>query len=258
MIEGDTVVIHDWKTHFVPPTEEQLRDEDFQLALYTYALRQLFPGLMAGKKVRLVWDFKDKPVVIEADEAYLEAALQRVRRVLREIETFTAEVGKDREKWERLAGMRKPPKSATEAKRWVNDLARLGAERDAKQAELDGLLEKAKPLRQAVLDYALESGHWEVETAKYAASVRKKPVVDIPTKSADPAGNAAVIDALKASGRWQDFSQLNYAGLKAALKKLDDPKQPNKKALQKVAALLEETPESRLKLEPISPTDEKP
>jgi hypothetical protein len=246
MIEGDTVVIHDWKTHFVPPTEEEIRDEDFQLALYTHALRQLYPNLMAGKKVRLVWDFKDKPVVIEATDEYVNAALDRVVKLLREVEKFTAEVDKDREKWERLAGMNKPPKSAADAKRWVDSLAKLTAERDAKQKELDELTNAQRDPRRAVLDYALESGRWEVETPKYVASVRKKPVTDIPTKKDDPQGNDAVIAALKETGLWEAHSQLSYPSLKAALKRMDGP---HKAALLKIAALLQDSSETKMKLE---------
>jgi hypothetical protein len=184
--------------------------------------------------------------VIEATDEYVNAALDRVVKLLREVEKFTAEVDKDREKWERLAGMNKPPKSAADAKRWVDSLAKLTAERDAKQKELDELTASQREPRQAVLGYALESGRWEIETPKYVASVRKKPVTDIPTKKDDPQGNEAVIAALKETGLWEAHSQLSYPSLKAALKRMDGP---NKAALLKIAALLQDSQETKMKLE---------
>jgi len=54
MVDDDTVWIRDWKTHFVPPSEEEIRAEDFQLGLYVIGLRQLFPELMKGKKVKVL------------------------------------------------------------------------------------------------------------------------------------------------------------------------------------------------------------
>jgi hypothetical protein len=245
MVQGDTVIIHDWKTHFVPKSEDELRGEDFQLGMYALALRQQFPQLMEGKKIKLMWDFKDQSVVIDADEAYLKSVQERVVRLLREIETFTAKVEQDREKWEELAGKSSLPKSEAAAKSMVDELGRLKAARQVKKDELERLSAKREPLESSIRDFALAKGHWELEGSKYTASLRKKPVTETPTKGSDAEAHARLVAILKAEGAWNSFSQLNYAALKKAM---SDPKSPHQDVFKKLLPLMKPASETQVKI----------
>ena len=251
MVKDGVVEIHDWKTHMVPKTEAELREEDFQLALYTVALRQLYPGLMKGRKVRLIWDFKEAKdvVTIEADDAYVEGAVRKVLDLMLQVERFTAEVERDAAKWEALAGAVKRPAGPAEARRWVDELARLKALEKERKAELEELEARRAEAAARVIAFQRATGWWRLETARNAATLRKIPVTEVPTKTGpDAAANAEIVRLLKQAGVWDRYSKLDYPALKKALAA---ETHADRAVLDKIRALLETVTETKAKLKPL-------
>lgn len=269
MVVGNKVQIRDWKTHFIPRTEEEIRAEDFQLGLYVMAMRQLYPGLMAGRQIELVWDFKNAGdvITIQADEAYLKEVEIRVIGLLRSIEKFTAEVEEDAAKWEKIAGTLRTPKGITEARRWVDEMGRLEASAKAKRAEIKAMQETREQLSDAVAEFQRATGWWTIETPKFSAYLQKKPVVTVPTKTggadkaekeANARANAEIVRILKASGVWHKYSSLDYRVLNAALA---DKEHPDREVLKKIQPYLQKVTETTTDLKPVAkpnpPTDNK-
>ena len=55
--------------------------------------------------------------------------------------------------------------------------------------------------------------------AAWRITARAFPLVRIPTRSSDPAGNQQIRDALVRAGKWEEFSTINYVRLRAQWRK---------------------------------------
>ncbi|MFA6030322.1 MAG: PD-(D/E)XK nuclease family protein [Elusimicrobiota bacterium] len=249
MIDGDTVVIRDWKSHYVPPSDEEVRAKDYQLGLYVLAMHQLYPDLMKGRKARLIWDFKDKSTVIEVDDAYIADLKTRLFKILRGMDALGIEVRKDRAAWEERLLPPDLPKNKTEAGRRVDRMGELSAHMDKLKAEVDALKAERAEHEAALIDFTRRTGRVVVDGKRFDARLIKTGVTTVPTKTADREAHEKVAAILKASGAWEKYSSLNYAALKKAL---SDPKNPDKALLKVLEPLMKDLVKVEASLSEIS------
>ncbi|MBI5245031.1 MAG: PD-(D/E)XK nuclease family protein [Elusimicrobia bacterium] len=224
MLDGDTVVIRDWKTHMKPPSDEEIRKNDYQLGLYVLALRKLYPDLMRGRKARLIWDFKERSTVIEADDAYVENVQKRLFSILREMDAFREEVNADRTAWEERLAPADVPKNRAEAGRRVDTMADLAAKIERVQDASKALKEEYSKLEDQVVDFSRRTGRVLVEGDAYSAKLVKRGAYSVPTKTREREAHEKIVSILKGAGVWEKYSQLDYAALKKAMA---DPKNPD-------------------------------
>ncbi|MFA6092225.1 MAG: PD-(D/E)XK nuclease family protein [Elusimicrobiota bacterium] len=232
MIEGDVVVIHDWKSHFIPPSDEEMRAHDYQLGLYVLALRQLFPDLMKGRKARLVWDFKDKTTVIDVDDAYLADLQTRLFKSLRELDAVRTDFDKDRAPWEERLKPVELPLDMDQAGENVGRMETLDENISTLEKMLKGLKETRANAESALSDFARNNGLTRIQGERTEARLMKRGSFSVPTKKpakktdpelADPEQEGIptpyeqIVDVLKAAGVWEKYSQLDYAAIKRAL-----------------------------------------
>jgi putative RecB family exonuclease len=80
----NTYEIHDYKTANSLPTQEDI-DNDRQLAIYAYGIKQLYPD---AKKIRLIWHYLafDKELKSERSDEQLESLRKEVLELIKEVE----------------------------------------------------------------------------------------------------------------------------------------------------------------------------
>ncbi|MBI5624664.1 MAG: PD-(D/E)XK nuclease family protein [Elusimicrobia bacterium] len=245
MIEGDTVVIRDWKSHYKEPTAAEVKAKDYQLGLYVLALRQLYPDLMKGRKARLVWDFKSKEVVIDVDDQYLQGLEKRLFAVLRRMDSFKAKVESQREKWEEELGLVTVPRTKKAAADAVDGLGRLADKIVALEDALAPLKEKEAALETEVAAFSSQTGWVRVHGSEYSSKLVKRGNVAVPTKGRERQAYDQVTAILKAAGVWEKYSSLDYSALRKALA---DPDHPDRAVLEKLEPLLKDIDNVKVKL----------
>ncbi|MBI4676505.1 MAG: PD-(D/E)XK nuclease family protein [Elusimicrobia bacterium] len=245
MIEGDVVVVRDWKSHYKEPSDQEVKEKDYQLGLYVLALRQLYPDLMRGRKARLVWDFKGKEVVIDVDDAYLENLRKRLFAVLRKIDEFKARVESQLESWEEKLGLIEVPKDKKAASAAVDRLGKIADRIDALEEAVKPLKEAAAALEGEIAAFSVKTGWVRVHGSQYSSKLVKRGVVQVPTKGKDRSAHDQVAAVLKEAGVWEKYSNLDYATLK---KVLADPNHPDRAVLKKVEPHLRALTNVKVKL----------
>jgi RecB family exonuclease len=238
MIEGDAVAVRDWKSNFRPPSDEEVKAKDYQLGLYLLALRELFPDLMRGRKGRLVWDFKDKETVIEADDAYLADLSERLFSVLREMDKLKEDFRLHRSAWEERLRPAGAPEDEASAARKVDELSEIDARLEAAEEEAKALKGEAADLEARLAAFLRESGLARVQGSSHAARLIEKGGFYVPTKTREPKAYAKVVEILKAAGAWERYSMLDTAALKKAMA---DPRHPDQGAFSALKGLLRES-----------------
>jgi RecB family exonuclease len=215
MLEGDTIVIHDWKTHASPPSLKQLQEGDYQLGLYALGLARARPDLVKGRKIKLVWDFKEFSQEITVDEAYLARIEAKAFDVLRRIETYTERVQAEKAEWEKRLSPDKNPAGLQAAREAADRIGVVTDEIAEKRSELKKLRREYDGVEEGVLRYALQQKLSQIDGKKASASIEVKQTLGaVPTKTDDPEGNAAVAEVLKKAGLWEKFSSLDTAALR--------------------------------------------
>ncbi|MFA6318688.1 MAG: PD-(D/E)XK nuclease family protein [Elusimicrobiota bacterium] len=245
MIEGDAVVIRDWKSHYKEPTEAEVKAKDYQLGLYILALRQLYPDMMAGRKARLVWDFKSKEVVIDVDDAYLKNLEKRLFAVLRKMDSFRAKVESQREKWEEELGLIAVPRTKKAAADAVDGLGKIADKIVALEEAAAPLKEKEASLEAEVSAFSAATGWVRVHGSQYSSKLVKRGSVAVPTKGKDRQAYDQVTAILKEAGVWEKYSNLDYSALRKALA---DPNHPDRAVLEDVEPLLKAIDNVKVKL----------
>jgi RecB family exonuclease len=221
MLKDDTVIIRDWKTHYKEPTDEEVKAHDHQLGLYVLALRQLYPDLMKGRKAKLIWDFKSKAVVIDADDAYLADLQKRLFKILREIDAVREDVSKSREAWEEKLGAVELPKSAADAANRVDMLGKLQEDMDKLKTDIDILEDAERGYVSRLIEFSRRTGHVRVQGKTTVSDLRKYGYVDVPTKTKEREAHDRVVSALKAAGVWEKYSGMDLRALRKAM--AEDP-----------------------------------
>ncbi|MFA5137920.1 MAG: PD-(D/E)XK nuclease family protein [Elusimicrobiota bacterium] len=221
MLQGDTVLIRDWKTHYKEPTDEEVKAHDYQLGLYILALQQLYPDLMKGRKAKLSWDFKSKSVVIDADDAYLANLRKRLFKTLREMDALREDVSKHREAWKEKLGALDLPKNAADASKRVDELGKLKEGQDKLAEGIEALEAEEQGYVSQLIEFSRRTGHVRVQGKTTVSSLRKSGYVSVPTKSKEREAYDRVVSALKAAGVWEKYSGMDLRALRKAM--AEDP-----------------------------------
>lgn len=247
MLNADVIEIRDWKSHMNPPTDEEVRQKDYQLGIYILALRQLFPDLMRGRHARLIWDFRNKSTVIEADEAYIKDLEKRLFKVLREMDALKDEVEADRQAWEDKLRPVTVPRNKTQAAKAVDRMGELAAEIDRTQDEIKDLKARAAALEGEVIDFSRRTGRVRIEGKTHVSHLRKSGKVSVPTKSREREAFDRIVAELKAAGVWEKYSAMDTRALKKAA---DDPKHPDREVLDRIKPYLRDLSSTKVKVSP--------
>lgn len=89
-IETGEYEIHDYKTSNTLPSQEKI-DKDRQLALYSIAVREMFPNAGETKGVKLIWHFLNfnKKIVSTRTEEQLNQLKKETIELIKEIESMS-------------------------------------------------------------------------------------------------------------------------------------------------------------------------
>ena len=249
MMDGDTIVIRDWKSHYKAPTDEEVKAKDYQLGLYLLAMRQLYPDLMRGKKGRLIWDFKEKETVIEVDDAYLADLEKRLFAVLREMDSLRTDFDANRAAWEDRLKPPDLPKNRAEAGARVDRMGELAVKMKTLDGAVKALKAESAELEEVVVEFSRRTGHVRVAGRSHASRLTKKGAVSVPTQGKEKEAYDRVVAILKDAGVWSKYSKMEYRALKKAMA---DPKNPDREILKKVEPLLREVRSTTVSLSDLS------
>ncbi|HAH06264.1 MAG TPA: hypothetical protein DCM05_07005 [Elusimicrobia bacterium] len=254
MLDKDTIVIRDWKSHYKAPTDEEVKANDYQLGLYILAMRQLFPDLMKGKKARLIWDFKEKSTVIEVDDAYLADLEKRLFKVLRGMDAIREDFEKNRAAWEERLTPADLPKNTADAGKRVDKMGELAARIKKLEDETKALKAESAQREAELVEFSRRTGRVVVEGATYATKLIERGGTAVPTKSREREAYDRVVAKLKEAGVWERYSQLDLAALKKALAQ----GQLDKATLKAVEPFLRDLSDTKVKVSTPEPTAKKP
>ena len=224
LFEDENVIeISDYKTTLFPKSQDQLRQHDFQLALYVLALRQNFPDLAKGKKFRLKWNYKETTQTIDVTEEYLASVVERVVKTLHEIEVAVEQAEANREEWERRINPIAAPRKMADAKKLVDRWTKLHWKKDTLAKELKKLEEEEEGLIERLLQFAKKTGHTTIPGRVKDAIMGEKENVKVPTRSGEPEKYAKLAQLIKDAGLWEAFSALDLTEVKNMAKMAGHP-----------------------------------
>ncbi len=208
--EGDTYVIHDYKTSGSLMTQDYA-DKDRQLALYAIAVKELYKDC---KKVKLMWHFLafDKDVVSGRTDSQLEELKGEVVQLIKQIE-------KEKDFKSRMSALcdwcefrplcpnfkhlyelkDKTPEQfkADDGVKIVNEYSKAYAEAKEKEAELEAL-------KQKLVDYAKQKNVDMVYGSDVKAIVKTYPRLSFPKKN-DPR-QKEFFETIKQIGLWDKLA----------------------------------------------------
>ncbi|MCD6591017.1 MAG: PD-(D/E)XK nuclease family protein [Candidatus Aenigmarchaeota archaeon] len=228
---GDGIYeVHDYKTSMYLPPKEQF-EQDRQLALYSIAVKQMFPD---AKKVYLVWHYMafDHEIRLTRSEEELSKLKEEVDRIIQEIELaekmnafppkesalcnwcvyakycpLFAHIYKTREMTENEY-LKEP------GVKLVNRYAELVQ----KRKEIDEEIEKIK---EALFEYAKKENLEVIVGSDVKARLKIRDSIKFPPMNSEE--RRQLEDILKKSGKWEDISTLDTYLLSKLIKegKLD-------------------------------------
>ena len=230
-----TYEIHDYKTGSGVPTQEEA-DEDRQLALYQFGIKQRWPD---AQRVKLIWHYLavDKEIVSARTEADLATLERQVIDLIHHIEEETKlgrwEVHVSRlcdwceykpicPAWKHPIAMR-----ALAPNEYLKDsgvqlvakYADLEARKADLQAELKKLADEEAKIGEAALAYAQKEDLLSIDGPEHRLVIKNEEEFHAPTKSEDPFAWELLRTTLKNAGKLEDVSTVNSAMLKFAVKK---------------------------------------
>ncbi|MCK4809096.1 MAG: PD-(D/E)XK nuclease family protein [Candidatus Aenigmarchaeota archaeon] len=218
----DTVEIHDYKTNSNLPLQDYL-DRDRQLALYAIAVQEAYPF---AKKIRLVWHFLafDKEMVSSRTEKQLDSLKKETVTLIKTIEsTDTFEPNESalcgwceftqfcpRKKHEIMAEALPAGKYKDESGvKLVNKYVELKDTEKLIHQELEDL-------KQALFNYGKKNSVDNITGSDMVARLRKYINIRLPGRNDED--QKKVIDILKKTGAWDNFSALDTFALSKAMK----------------------------------------
>ncbi len=218
--------VHDYKTNSNLPIQEYL-DEDRQLALYSIAVKEMYPD---AKDVKLVWHFLafDKEMASERSDEELEALKKNTIELIEAVESekdFKPKVSKLCDwcefkpvcpMWKHLYGLEE--KSANEylkndGVQLVNKFASLTEKKRRLVEELDGQLGE---LKASIIDFAERQGVNVIFGSGNKIRITVTDSVKLPYKNTEE--RQELNELLKKLGKWEAVAELDTFALAKVIK----------------------------------------
>ncbi len=227
--ENAVYEIHDYKTNSNLPIQQYL-DEDRQLALYSIAVKEMYPD---AKDVKLVWHFLafDKEMASDRTDKELEALKRETVQLIERIEG-ESEFKPNTSKlcgwcefrplcasWKHLYGIEEKPAEEylkDPGVKLVNRYAELNAK---KQKVLNEVEEEMEKLKEAIIRFAIKEQVSVVYGSEVKASIKVYDSIRFPPK----AEQQALIQLLKNYSKWDEISTVDTVALSKAIKEAKWP-----------------------------------
>jgi putative RecB family exonuclease len=225
MITPEYFEIHDYKTNNKPKTQKQI-EEDRQLALYSIAIKKMFPSV---KKVGLVWHFLAANLEMRTFKEDFE--LQALEKeIIKDIRTIEKAKEKDefplkesplcawcayKEYCPAKAHKIKVKKDVSlndDGKLLVDDYLFLVNKKKELTKDLDKQIDD---LKERIIYYSKQNNYERIYGSNSSVLVKEYESLKLPLK--DTKEREVLEKLLKESGLWEEVSDVSYSGLASAI-----------------------------------------
>lgn len=223
MISPDYFEIHDYKTNNKPKTQQQI-EEDRQLALYSIAIKKMFPSV---KKVGLVWHFLAANLEMKTskEDFELQALEKEIINDIRIIEQAKEKDDFPLKESPLCAWCAYkeycPAKSHKQAikkqdgvdgSKLVDEYLLLVNKKKELTKDLDKQIED---LKEKIIDYSKIKNYERIYGKNSSVLVREYESLKLPSKETKERKELDTL--LKNSGLWQEVSDISYSNLSQAI-----------------------------------------
>lgn len=212
-IKDNAYEIHDYKTTNTLPTQKDL-DNDRQLAVYAYGIKQMYPD---AKNIRLVWHFLafDKEMQSERNQEQLQQLKQEVLELIKEIEScreFPAEESAlckwcefrpECPNFKHLYKIEDKPVNEylkDDGVTIVNKYTKINEEIKLKEEELE-------KLREALIEFAKKENIDVVYGSDVKANIKSYPKLSFPKKN--DYNREDFVETIKKTGLWPQLTTID-------------------------------------------------
>ncbi len=224
MITPEYFEIHDYKTNNKPKTQKQV-EEDKQLALYSIAIKKMFPSV---KRIDLVWHFLAANLEMRTFKEPFELEVLE-KEIIDDIRTIEHAKEKDEFplKESALCGWC-AYKEYCPAKKHSIDIKNNNVEDDGQKLvdEYNVLVNKKKELtkdldkqiddlKERIINYSKQNNYERIYGSSSSVLVKEYESLKLPLK--DTKEREVLEKLLKESGLWEEVSDVSYSGLASAI-----------------------------------------
>ncbi len=223
MITPHYFEIHDYKTNNKPKTQQQI-EEDRQLALYSIAIKQMFPSV---KRIDLVWHFLAVGMEMRTakEDFELDALKQEIIEDIRTIEQAKKK-GDFPLKESPLCGwcvykeycpakshnIKIQKEECLDGSKLVEEYSSLLSKKKDLTKDIDKRIEE---LKEQIIDYSKKNNYERIYGDNKSLLVREYDSLKLPERKTKEREDLESM--LKKSGLWEEVSDISYSGLSQAI-----------------------------------------